>query len=279
MDTAKVSAQYLESCGERGLAMRTIEKYRWGLEFLVEECRKLPKHGADLIAVVTRPEHGPQTRKKLRIVLSTFFRWCGRRYEWPNPVLELERMPRSRRRLPRVLSKVEVRNLLAACESRRDRALVVLVLETGLRLSEVAALKWEDVRPDYIRVTDSKSDDRAVPLSEGVKRMLVGLGDGQNIWMGRKGPMTRSGIQNTYRRLFKMSYMEGPKLGAHLLRHTFATQYIAGGGNVFSLKEILGHDNISTTQIYVTLAMRQVSDDHRRFSPVVTWGLLEAVAD
>ena len=180
-----------------------------------------------------------------------------------------------RRRLPRVLSQLEVEQLLGACESRRDLALVMLMLDTGIRLGEIAALTWGDIGPDYIRVHDGKSDDRVVSVGPGVKQLLLGLGDGRRIWVGRKGPLTRSGVQQVYRRLFLRSGLEGRRLGPHLLRHTFGTQYIVGGGNLFSLKEILGHSSISTTQIYVTLARAQVSADHARHSPVVTWGLLE----
>jgi site-specific recombinase XerD len=277
MDTAKVIARFLAERRVLGLADKTMEQYEWALKLLITHCRELPRTGEELLPVVSHPVHGLESRKDIRKCLNTFFRWCGRRYQWPNPVKELEPLPK-RKRLPWVFTELEVERLLAASTNQRDRALLLLVLDTGLRIGEIARLTWCDVGPDYLQVRDGKTGDRLVPISPEVKRLMLGLGDGVHIWMGKKGPLSRSGVMQAYRRMFRRSGLTGPKRGPHALRHTFGTTYIANGGNLFSLQCILGHSNVTTTQIYVNLAQSQVKADHARYSPVRTLGLLGKIA-
>ena len=97
--------------------------------------------------------------------------------------------------------------------------------------------------------------------------MLTGLGDEAYIWVSRNGPMTRDAIQSVIRRLFLRAGLTGPELSAHTIRHTFGTHYIANGGNIFSLKEIMGHASITTTQLYVHLAAAMTKADHKLHSP------------
>ena len=80
--------------------------------------------------------------------------------------------------------------------------------------------------------------------------------------------MSYRGIQGTYKRILKGAGLTGQKLGPHLLRHTFATEYCRAGGNLRVLQEIMGHESIDTTMIYVHLAGRQVAEDHAVHSPV-----------
>jgi integrase len=206
-----------------------------------------------------------------------FFRWLEKRRGVKNPMKDFPPLAR-RRNLPRVLTELEVGEVLDGARTQRDRALILLPLDCGLRVGEVAGLRWRDFGPDYV-VVRGKVGERIVPVSPGVKRILLGLGDGEHVWLGRKGPMTRSGVMLAYRRIFARSGIGGAKLGPHTLRHTFGTWYIAGGGNLFALKEIMGHSSVKTTEIYVTLARHQVGQDHALFSPVVVLGLMEKLAE
>ena len=79
--------------------------------------------------------------------------------------------------------------------------------------------------------------------------------------------MSYRGIQRSYQRILKRAGLTGAKLGPHLLRHTFATEYCRRGGNLRVLQDIMGHEDIETTMVYVHLAGRQVAEDHARHSP------------
>ena len=110
---------------------------------------------------------------------------------------------------------------LKACRTARDEVLVVLVLDTGLRVgSELAA--------------------------QGC------------IWWGQRGPLERDGVKRAYNRLFHRAGITGRKLGPHTLRHTFGTNYVRSSGGVRQLQYILGHQRIETTMIYVHLAGKDV---------------------
>lgn len=290
MDTADAAEEFLDHCRYRGLADSTLTSYRWGLGRLAAACPELPVAARDVMRLLgdRTPSRksgralAHESRRDLARILGTFFRWASREYKFPNPMSELDPL-RRRRQLPRVLQEAEIRALLEACESRRDRAMVMLALDTGIRLGELAGLRWSDVGPDYIRVGREpgygKTGERQVPITPRVKRALLGLGDGDRLWLGPKGPLTKSGVRQVFERLFFKASIARAKNGAHALRHTFGTWYIRGGGNVKMLQDILGHTSLSTTMLYVTLAGRDVAADHRLHSPVVTLDLLDPASD
>lgn len=108
-----------------------------------------------------------------------------------------------------------------------------------------------------------------------IKSLLEAHGEGTYIWVGRRGPLTCSGVQGIFRRLFRRAGIGTYKSGPHALRHTFATHYIAAGGSAFALSGILGHQHVGTTQIYVTLAQAHIKTEHAKYSPLHTMGLLQ----
>ncbi len=259
-------ADYMAYCQSRGLARNTIDSYQWALKQLAAGCSELPRNGRDLYPILGREGISLETRRDLFEYLIRFFRWCEREYSHPNPMLGLDPPP-VKKVLPRVFTEEEVEVLWCSLTSWRDRALIALPLDNGLRLGEIANLRWPNVSTDHLRLV-GKVGDRQVPLSPQVYNLLEGLGDGYHVWLGHQGCFTRDGLQCLYYRLLKRAGLGGQKLGPHTLRHTFATQYIRNGGNVRILQEILGHSNLSTTMIYVHLAGRDVKLDHARHSPV-----------
>ncbi len=272
MKTSDTVKEFLQECTARALAPATIEQYRWSLKRLDAECSDVPHRGRDLLPVLGDPVLAPESRKDLAKCLKTFFRWCVRRgYLGFDPLTELGPLP-SRRNLPRVLTKEELRSLLSAAKSKRDRLMVLLIMDCGIRVGELSNLRWASVRENSL-VVSGKVGDRVVPISQTIRDQLEGLGDGVHIWMGQRGPMSRSGIQGVFKRLFKRARIGTRKAGPHTLRHTFGTFYIVGGGSVFALQQIMGHTRLATTQIYVTLAQVHVISDHERYSPICTMDL------
>ena len=265
LKTQKAIQEYLTDCRSRGLSPKSISAYSWALGYLDRTTVRLPKRGRELRPTIAAPGLSQGGRRDLANFLETFFLWCGREYRHPNPFSEISPIPKAKT-LPRVLTAVEIDALWETCETQRERAQIAMVLDNGIRVGEVANLRWPNIGPDYL-VVRGKVGDRQVPLSPEVKRLLLGLGDGVHLWMGHKGPMTYSGMNNSYRLLFARAGLFSRQNGAHTLRHTFATRYLMNGGNVRILQEILGHTSLATTMIYVHLAGQDVKADHARHSP------------
>ena len=268
MKTLVATASFLGYCQCRGLRPKTLEFYRWGLRYLEADCRELPVHRRQIIPVLSQEGLGVESKRCLERVFRRFFRWVTSEYGTVNPMLTLDRIPK-RKTLPRVLSQQEIDRVWASCEDDRDRAMVALILDTGIRLGELTGLAIGDVGNDHLRVA-GKVGQRQVPMTPVVGSMLLAVGDDSHVWLGRRGRrMSYRGIQKTYQRILKGAGLTGPKLGPHLLRHTFATEYCRRGGNIRVLQEIMGHEDIATTMVYVHLAGRHVAEDHARYSPII----------
>ena len=172
--------------------------------------------------------------------LVTFFNWReGERGTAYNPMTQL-RSPTRTRMFPRVYLDAEVDAILSAAPKRQDRALVELILNTGLTLAEAADLKWPSVERHAVRI-EGGNPPRRIPLSTRVRRIMEGLGDGHNIWLGTRGPLSASGVSLAIRRTVRAAGLKPPGIGPNTFRHTFAYRYLRCGGDEFSLQHILGH--------------------------------------
>ena len=269
MQTTPVVHQFLTECEYCGLAKTKNLQYEWALNRLVAACPELPCSGFDLLPVIGDKALQMESRHDLLKCLKGFFRWAARRYGLHNPCSELTPLPR-RRRTRRVLTVDEVGLLIAAAHNERDRALLLIVLDCGLRLGEVANLRRASLRDGWM-VVEGKVGDRPVPVSDELAETLITLSEGDHVWIGRFAkPLTQHGIQMAYKRMFLRAGISGPKIGPH----TFATMYLRAGGGVRRLQAILGHQDIETTMLYVHLAGNDVLADHARYSPMRTLGLV-----
>ena len=135
--TSKVVSDYLEECEARGLAKSTIDQYRWALGCMVNNSRGIPRRGQQLLPILADSSLSPESRKDLIKCRRTSFKWYARQ-DWPagrgptNPIDELGALPK-KRRAPRVLTGQEVRQLLTVAQTERDRLMVSLVMDCGLR--------------------------------------------------------------------------------------------------------------------------------------------------
>ncbi len=183
-------------------------------------------------------------------------------------------------RRPRVPHKIiepvaddVLRRLLAVC-SVRDRAILLLMLDTGLRVSEVAGLRLGDLRADgTLKVHGKGSKERIVPVGSTARQAIVRyLGQrgprrqDDALFLGRKGEISNRGLQHMVRRLKARVGVTG-RLSPHSLRHTFARSYLVNGGDVFSLQRILGHSTLDMVKRYVALADVDLVTRHALASP------------
>jgi integrase/recombinase XerD len=274
---------YLEL--ERGLSRNTLEAYR---SDLLQYGAWLERTGRDALAVEhadlgaflaelatggeDRAPAAATTLQRKTACLRSFYRNLRREEVLDHdPTAELK-APRRAQRLPQVLSRDEVAHLLAqprgtSPSALRDRALLEMMYACGLRASEAVDLSVREVDIDagILRARGKGSKERIVPIGSkavGALRAylqrgrpaLVGLADESRLFVNRRGQkLTRQGLYKIVQRHARSAGL-ADRMSPHTLRHTFATHLLAGGCDLRSLQEMLGHADIATTQIYTHLS-------------------------
>ncbi|MEI2691569.1 MAG: tyrosine-type recombinase/integrase [Anaerolineae bacterium] len=183
-----------------------------------------------------------------------------------------------------VLSDDEIRRMIAAISpdtvlGARLHAIVLLLLDTGLRASELCGLTVANthLQEGYVKVRGKGEKERIVPFCNVTKKSLLRYlhsyrpeptKDGvDNFFLSVDGaPLATNGLGQVLRRLGKAS--DVPRLHPHLFRHTFAVRYLMNGGDIMTLRLMLGHSSLEVTQLYLHLAESHVQVQHSRFSPV-----------
>jgi integrase/recombinase XerD len=280
---------YLEL--ECGLSRNTLDAYRNDLQQLGEFlCRQdvdpLVVDGPLLSQFVSeladgrdgrRPAAAATLQRKVAC-LRSFYRHLRRDGLLDtDPTSEL-RPPRSRGRLPRVLSRDQVNCLLeqpqgTSAAAMRDRALLETMYACGLRASEAIALKLSELDLDAgVLIAQGKgSKERIVPVGskalqtlraylERARPALIGLRDEPHVFVNLRGQaLSRQGLYKIVQRHARAAGLD-TRMSPHTLRHTFATHLLAGGCDLRSLQEMLGHADIGTTQIYTHLSPERLRD-------------------
>jgi integrase/recombinase XerD len=290
---------YLEF--ERGLSRNTLEAYRSDLlQFGAFLGRRgtdaLAAEHADLAAFLNelatgspeRPAVAPATLQRKAACLRSFYRHLRREGELDrDPTADL-RAPRKSQKLPQVLTRGEVARLLAGPGggdpgALRDRALLELMYACGLRASEAIGLEMGDIdlQVGVLRARGKGAKERLVPIGreaiaatraylERGRPRLVGLRDEPRLLVNRRGGgLSRQGLYKIVQRHAREAGLEG-RLSPHTLRHTFATHLLAGGCDLRSLQEMLGHADIATTQIYTHLSAERLKDAYFKAHPRAT---------
>lgn len=275
---------------ERGAAENTLEAYRRDLEtfaeFLRPRRRKLEAAtAADLRAFLSRlAEAGmaPRTAARRLSALRQFYRFLvgeGLREDDPSAAID---SPRQGRSLPKVLSEAEVDALLAEARASQDAeglrlaALVELLYATGLRVSELVSLRLAATQRDQrlLIVRGKGNKERMVPLSDAARQSLAdylavrgdflpkaGKATGKakavrsdSPWLfpsrGASGHITRHRVGQLLKDLARRAQLDAAKVSPHVMRHAFASHLLDHGADLRSLQKMLGHADISTTQIY-----------------------------
>jgi site-specific recombinase XerD len=181
---------------------------------------------------------------------------------------------------PRIhsLQEDDIRRLVEATKNPRDRAIVLLVLDTGLRLGELLRLRWQDIDWKWriLKVTGKGGKERIVPFGLGASRALrsymnsIGSRDGYVLVTRSGTPLSREGLKSILRRAVSRAGLDGRAVhkGLHTLRHTMARLYLMRGGDIQSLARILGHSSLEMTRRYSMLFDMDVWRKHRQYSPI-----------
>jgi integrase/recombinase XerD len=292
---------YLEF--ERGLSRNTLEAYRsdllqFGAFLGRRDATVLTAEHGDLAAFLgelaagteDRPPVAPATLQRKAACLRSFYRHLRREGELDrDPTADL-RAPRKSQKLPQVLTRGEVARLLGAPRGTepgvlRDRALLELMYACGLRASEAIGLELGDIdlTAGVLRARGKGAKERLVPIGREAiaatrvyldrgRPALVGLRDEPRLIVNRRGTgLTRQGLYKIVQRYAREAGLDG-RLSPHTLRHTFATHLLAGGCDLRSLQEMLGHADIATTQIYTHLSAERLKDAYFKAHPRATSG-------
>ncbi len=279
---------------EKGLADNSVEAYGHDLRRYLEQ---LAAMGIDRWDRVGRPEiqahlgellrQGISSRSQARALsaIRQLHKLLLReRIASADPTDEIG-SPRPGRKLPAPLSRAEVEGLLAAIDPRtpagaRDRAMVELLYATGLRVSELVGLRLNDIDLEgrVLLARGKGSKERMVPIgapaAEAVKgylaasreRLLKGRRCRELFVTPRGARLTRQGFAKLLGRHARAAGI-GRRISPHKLRHSFATHLLEGGADLRAVQAMLGHADISTTQVYTHVDRTHVRRLHERFHP------------
>ena len=267
---------------EDGLSKNTIGAYRADLQQLSSFLKDKNLSGAkeeNLFAFLASKKGRASSASRRVSTLKRFYQYCVRERRMDaDPTLKLE-PPKRAPRFPRTLSEADVEALLAAPDTEtplglRDRAMLEMLYATGLRVSELVGLKTFQVSLEsgVVRVMGKGSKERLVPLGEEavswiLKYLSARSSDSDALFItSRGGGMTRQAFWHLIRRYGRRA-IPGKKLSPHVLRHAFATHLINHGADLRVVQLLLGHADISTTQIYTHVARERLKALHAKHHP------------
>ena len=267
---------------EQGASVHTIEAYSRDilgyLIFLEEAGGSLESPNFEAYLARLRTQ-GKKTRSVARAVsaVRSFYKFLltdGKIKA--NPLLEIE-TPKFKAPIPRVLSEEEMVQLLKLPTDQklalRDATVLELLYAAGLRVSELISLKKSDINLEagFLVASGKRSKERMVPIGTYAREVLRLYLEqmkpkGPFLFPNRKGTsMTRQAVWKLVRR-YGTLLKHGP-LYPHMLRHTFATHLLEGGADLRSVQMLLGHEDISTTQIYTHVDRKRLKELHKKYHP------------
>jgi integrase/recombinase XerD len=286
---------------EDGLAKNTLDSYRRDLGLFARwheqqgNASLLSAAEADLAAyLASRSSRGgaggklgirSSTQARLHSSLKRFYQFLARRGRIEvDPTLKLD-PPKKSPRFPKALSEEDVEALLGQPDAAtplglRDRAMLEVLYASGLRVSELVRLKLTEVSYDMgvVRIFGKGAKERLVPLGEEAlawlaryskesRPLLLGKRPSDYVFVtGRGTPMTRQAFWHLIKRRARAA-LPGKSLSPHTLRHAFATHLLNHGADLRVVQLLLGHADISTTQIYTHVARERLKALHQKHHP------------
>jgi integrase/recombinase XerD len=279
---------------EKGLSRNTVESYRLDLqkflEFLpADEGDSLSFSRGDIVNFIEQLRKETYSTASICRFISSVRGFCKylltEQLREDDPSENLQ-SPKKWERLPKALSFPEVKRLLDESASTgtgdsllmRDAVMIELMYSSGLRVSELVLLKLEDLNLEagFLRVMGKGSKERIVPVNmqavEKIKHYIAGqrveiLKKRRSPYLfvtGRGKPMTRQRFWQTMRKFGKKL---GIELSPHVMRHSFATHLLEGGADLRSVQKMLGHSDISTTQVYTKVTTDRLKKVYSKYHP------------
>ncbi|RAQ95953.1 tyrosine-type recombinase/integrase [Thermogemmatispora tikiterensis] len=232
--------------------------------------------------------------------IRAFFHWVQRQGILEDDLFKQVTFPKAGRPLVQIITEEEFERLLQACTPpgkreigpladrarTRNQAILWVLYDTGIRVSELTSLSLGrvDRKKGVLTVLGKGSKEREVAMGRNCQRYLYyyldnyrpgeeelaewgNAGDDHVFLSETRSPLTKDGMEMLFKRLKKRSGITGKRVSPHILRHTFAVNYLMNGGDIFSLQQILGHEDIATVRHYMHMTNAMVQDQKRKYSP------------
>lgn len=280
---------------ERGLSPRTITAYRKDLERMAEFFEARDLHDVSDVGVrelrdytyhlKDRGLQATSIRRNLAAIRTYFSYLLAEGHVQADPTDRVD-LPRTWRRLPNFLTRAEIEQLLDAPDVSdplywRDKSLLEFAYASGVRVSELIGLKQRDVdlQEGFAVVFGKGAKERLVPVGRAALRALVVYirdvrprlvrkqGSEGALFVNARGePLSRMGVWKILKKHVQRAGIT-KKVSPHTLRHSFATHLLEGGADLAAVQEMLGHADISTTQVYTHVEREYLREVHRQYHP------------
>lgn len=280
---------------ERGLSKNTIDNYTFDMErlclFLEENAIsispiKISEETIQLFIYSVSKEVNPRSQARIISGLKSFFSYLiFEDYRSDNP-MELIETPKTGRKLPDTLSVEEIDSLISAIdlcsnEGERNRAMLETLYGCGLRVSELVSLKISDLFFDegFIKITGKGNKQRFVPIGNLTQKYIhiyrdnvrthldIKKGHEDTLFLNRRGSQLTRAMIFTIIKDLAIKIELNKSISPHTLRHSFATHLLENGADLRSIQLMLGHESITTTEIYVHLDRRFLTEVINTFHP------------
>ena len=254
----------------RGYSQGTIKQYLNDVRLFVKITNSMPWEADSktilffLLDLKRKRSYKSSTLYRKICSLKTFYEFLKRiGLTNENPIDNIER-PKLRKRLPQFLTEEEVEKLIMVADNFRNKLIVRLLYTTGLRVSELVNLNWEDIdfKNKEILVRSGKGGKgRIVLVDETTLKMLLKYKEMTGKNRGSIFDLSVRTVQHIIKELRERAKLT-KKVTPHVLRHTFATHLLEAGADIRAIQELLGHSSLSTTQIYTHVTREHIRREY-----------------
>lgn len=278
----QVLSEYLEFLEvEKGLSANTLDAYRRDLSDFLDFCFAFDVSDLDKIQRTHINSYVRNLREKnysstsvMRKIASlrNFFKWlCANEICPQNPTLTLEQ-PKISKKLPKVMSVQEIEEILKNDLNPLEKVIVELLYGCGLRVSELVGLKTNsfDLSANYLKCSGKGSKERLVPLGKKAKEAIREYIEKRDFIVKKNGLDTKNFLisdngrfltrQDVYNFIHKQGEKIHKNISPHTLRHSFATHLLENGADLRIVQELLGHSDVSTTQLYTHISKKRLKE-------------------
>ena len=254
----------------RGYSQGTIKQYLNDVRLFVKITNSMPWEANSktilffLLDLKRKRSYKSSTLYRKICSLKTFYEFLKRiGLTNENPIDNIER-PKLRKRLPQFLTEEEVEKLIMVADNFRNKLIVRLLYTTGLRVSELVNLNWEDIdfkNKEIIVRSGKGGKERIVLVDETTLKMLLKYREMTGKNKGSIFDLSVRTVQHIIKELRERAKLT-KKVTPHVLRHTFATHLLEAGADIRAIQELLGHSSLSTTQIYTHVTREHIRREY-----------------
>lgn len=270
---------FYEDCQLRNLRPHTIKYYRENLHYKQQTLISMIERDIKQMIVEMKERSLKTTtiNTKLR-ALRCFFNFLYKNKHIKKNPMENVKLLKERREVVPSFSKEQVKLLFSLCDKKtfigvRDYTIMLLMLDTAIRLNELVNIELSDVKEHEIVIRETKTFfERIVPMSKKLKEQMDiyikirGKATTEKLFINVDGnELKRRSIQTRIEHYSKLSGITNVRVSAHTFRHTSAKFFIQNGGNAFHLQQLLGHTSLEITKKYVNLWSKDVADSHKKY--------------